>query len=109
MKLHGHNSLSDAVTRMEAVYRDTRTERLQLKTLSRMFQFRECLNDLQETLRAIDPEEERIHCHIRLINMLRKWKPSLEDLLNEIQPNCRELLGDESLRKLKMKVQEAAR
>jgi hypothetical protein len=93
---------------MEAVYRDIRTGRLQLNTFSRMFQFRECLKDLQETLRAIDPEEERIRCHIRLINALRKWKPSIEDLLKEIQPNCRELLSDESLQKLKMKVQEVA-
>ena len=107
MRLHGHNSLSDAVTSMEAIDRDSLTARIQRNALSRMFQFRDCLQDLKETLCEIEPDEERVCCHIRLINVLQKWTPSIEDLLKEIEPDWRELLSDESLQRLKQKVQQA--
>ena len=108
MRLHGHNSLSDAVTSMEAIDRDMLTGRIQRNALSKMFQFRDCLKDLQETLCESEPEEERLRCHIRLIDVLQKRRPSVEDLLKEIEPGWRNLLGDETLQRLKQKVRQTA-
>jgi hypothetical protein len=71
IEMHGHNSPSDSVTKMEAIDRDIFVGRIHRDTLSKVFQFRDCLKDLHETLLESEPEEERVRCHIRLINVLQ--------------------------------------